>query len=431
MNIIINIIIRVFFLASLLALQGCGGSTPTLWEDTIVDEGRQHGALVKTGAATISRTSYFNNELTIESYTLDGTAVYEEVKPLDIGEHISLMAAYEGQLLLNTSDLNIVKFNNEWEEVWSYQQQTLDTWKQYTSIDVSVEKDEVILGTFNDQGVPIVSRLVNGEEAGNYTIDNPGVIKVSKVVKSGDYIYAYAPVYNLPYLGVLYVFDEQFTLVAENNSFSINIMAATPTGIIYSSGSWMSALDHQLSKLWTVSTQYYNRPKSVLVSDKIYTLTSKLNKYADGVSTERLVLEAHDFDGNLSWFYEPTSTARALEITSLKLTEVETGGVIVSFSEETSSVADIFDALKVHHTFNIKHRVMSTNGSLRRSITEQTYRFDITPCLGWSCDSQTVFVAEGNKTNMGVVTGSGKDIISLSSVKTESHSFNTSILAAY
>ena len=426
-----NIIIKTFLLASLLALQGCGGSTPTVWENTIVDEGRQHGALIKTDTDTISRTSYFNNELAIESYSLDGTAVYEEVKPLDLGDHISLMAAYEGQLLLNTSDLNIVKFNSAWEEVWSYQQQSLGTWRQYTSIDVSVENDEVILGTFNDQGVPIVSRLVNGEEAGSYIIDNPGASKVSKVVKSGDYIYAYVTVSNLPYLGVLYVFDEQFTLVAENNSFSISIMAATPSGIIYSSGNWMTALDHQLNKLWGVSLQNHYRPKSVLVSDKIYTLTSKLNTSTDGVFTGGPVLEVHDFDGNLSWTYQPTRTARALDITSFKLTEVETGGVIVSFTEETSSIADIFDALKVHHTFNIKHRVLSADGRLRRDITEQTYRFDITPCLSWSCDSQTLFVAEGNKTNMGIVTGDGKDIISLSSMMTESYALNTSILAAY
>ncbi len=387
--------------------------------------------MVKTDADTISRIGYINNEITIKNYTLDGTALNEETKYLDIGDYMSLIPTYEGQLLLNTSDLNIVKFNNVWEEVWSYQQHLGDTWTQYTSIDVSEEKDEVILGTFNDQGVPIVSRLVNGEEVWRYTIDNTEAVKVSKVVKSGDYIYAYAQANSASFYAVLYVFDEQFTLVAESESFSTNKIFAVPSGIIYTYGGRIVAFDNQLSELWNTNSQNIFGPDSVLVSDKIYTLSSKRNESTEGVFIAGPVLEAHDFDGNLSWVYESTRTARTLEITSLKLTAVEIGGVIVSFAEESSSLPNIFDALKIRHTFNIKHKVLSTNGRLRRNITEQTYRFDITPCIGWSCDSQRYFVTEGNRFNIGIVTGSGNDIISLSSVESEAPSLNTTILAAY
>jgi len=427
-----NIIIKLLLLTCILVLQGCGGTTvtPTAWEDTLVHESGEQKALLKTGTDNVSRITYVNGELTIRNYALDGTVVNEEVKPLSIGAYMTLKPAHEGQLLLNTSDVNIVKFNDAWEEQWHYQQQSADAWTQYTSIDVSKEQDEIVLGTFNEQGVPMVLRITNGEAAERYIVDIPDAIKVSKLVMSGDYIYAFVQMSSLSYLGVMYVFDEQMGLVAENDSLVINTMRASPSGLIYTSSRDIIALDQQLSELWRTRSENINGPKSVLVSDKIYTLSSKRNESSDGVFIAGPVLEAHDLDGNFEWVYEPTRTSRGLELSALKLTENENGGVILSFSEDTSSIGDIFDGLNVHHKFNIKHRVLSSGGSLRKGIVEKTYRYNYGPCLGWSCPDPWAFVAEGNRFNIGVVNGTDNEIISLSSVMTGSNP-STTVLAAY
>ena len=418
-------------------LQGCGGSatTPTVWENTFIDTPTPTLKLIRADEDTVSRLAYNSNTLNIQHFNLDGTYISENNTPLDLGDNAFMIPAYEGKIWSRNYYLDIVKFDQNWSKKWTYQKTSADGFQRYNSLAASPSSDEIIISTTNDAGVPTIIMLNNGTESFRYTSDNPEITSIRFLTFSGENIYAYGVTNSSPSNGLLFVFNQQLEKLQVSDNMNIDKIIASPNGIILGTENTITALDSSLVKQWEQSSpNNLSTAKLIAGEQHIYLYEEKNQELATSYYyTASSTVESYSYNGLFEWEYQAQRTGYDTQFRSTTIREIDPDNVALTYQQDISSLPDLTDALMTRHSINIKHHVINNKGVLSRLITEDTYRYDKTACLGgWGfCIPTSIFIEEGNAVNYGVLSGDNNEFITLShwgrGIEGESHS----VLAAY
>ncbi len=422
-------------LCTTFLLQGCGGSatTPTLWENPFIDTPTPILKLKKNGTDTISRLAYNNNSLNIQNFNLDGALISESNTPLNVGDKARVIPAYQGHIWSSNYYINMVKFDQNWNTKWSYQLTSAFGYQPYNSLSVSPFSDEVIISTANETGSPIIIMLNNGSESFRYTSDNPEVTSIRFLTFSGEHIYAYGVTNASPSNGILFVFNHQLEKLQVSDDMNIDKIIASPNGIILGTENTFTAFDSNLAQQWELSSPNNLSTTRLVEGDQHFYLYEEKNQelstsyYYAASST----VESYSYDGLFEWEYRAQRTGYRTNFQNTTIREIDSDNIVLTYKQDISSLPDFTDALMTRHSVNIKHHVLNNKGELSRLITENTYRYDETACLGgWGfCIPASIFIEEGNIENHGVLGGTNNEIITLShrkmGIEGESHSVLT------
>ncbi|OUS03038.1 hypothetical protein A9Q81_08045 [Gammaproteobacteria bacterium 42_54_T18] len=420
-----------------LLLQGCGGSatTPTLWEIPFIDTPTPTLELKKSGTDTLSRLAYNSNTLNIQNFNLNGVLIAENNTPLDVGNKAGVIQAYKGHIWSNSYYINMVKFDQNWNAEWNYQLTSTDGYQRYNSLSVSPFSDKVIISTTNEAGSPIIIMLNNGTESFRYTSDNPEITSIRFLTFSGEHIYAYGVKNASPSNGVLFVFNHQLEKFQVSDDMNIDKIIASPNGIIIGAENTLTAFDSNLAQQWELSSPNNLSTTRLIEGDQHFYLYEEKNQElaASYYYAASSTVESYSYDGSFEWEYRAQRTGYRTDFQNTTIEEIDSENIVLTYKQDISSLPDLTDALMTRHSVNIKHHVLNNKGELSRLITENTYRYDETACLGgWGfCIPASIFIEEGITVNYGVLIGSNNEILTLShlgkGIETESHS----VLTAY
>ncbi len=433
----IKIILTYTSLCTAFLLQGCGGSatTPVLWENFFIDTPTPILKLEKTETDILSRLTYNSNTLNIQHFDLDGTLISENSTPLDVGDKADVIPAYKGRIWSSNYYINMVKFDQNWNAEWNYQQTSADGYQRYNSLSVSPFSDEIIISTTNDTGSPIIIMLNNGVESYRYTSDIPEITSIRFLTFSGEHIYGYGVTNSSPSNGVLIVFNHHLEKLHASEDMNIDEIIASPNGIILGTENTILAFDSNLVQQWEQISPNNISTAKLVEGDQHFYLYEEQNQelatsyYYSASST----VESYSYDGLFEWEYRAQRTGYKTKFQNTKITEIDSENIILTYKQNISSLPDFTDALMTRHSINIKHHVLNNKGELSRLITEDTYHYDETACLGgWGfCIPASIFIEEGNIANYGVSSGINNEIITLSHLEREIEGENHSVLAVY
>ena len=418
-----NIVTKSILVVSTLTLVACGGSaTPSLWEDVITDSERPIQTLVKSSPTTVSRINV-RDGFNVRSYSLDGDLQSEDVKDIDTSLYSSLHKAFEGHFYKSDGKVRFMKLDEDFDTKWSYQLGEDDDVASLSATFVSQDADEILFSSINSEGLNVISLLENGELTKQTVIDDSSVLRVESLLMSGEHIYAYGVTNDSPKTGVLYVLDRLLNLVAENDSHSIGFMTTIPEGIAYKKDFSLIAVDSTGNQVWEVDAVNNNS------AEKLTTKNNQLYLYnsekLDGVAGLVIgpFIKAYSVEGEFLWQHNLPSAG----IIS-RVEETAEDRILVTYTKKTESPQVNSGTLYTRHNSTIKHDLLDSDGTLIRTVAEETYTYDESICYMGYCIPTRTAVKSGNDVNMGAVGGQGDDIISLS---TTSQVGYTSVLSAY
>lgn len=426
-----KILLYISFYAVFI-LQGCGGSevTPVIWEKTFIDTPAPVLKLIETEEDTVSRLAYNNNILNIQTFDKEGTFVSENNTPLNLDGNASMIPAYEGNIWSQNYYINMVKFDHNWNTKWTYQLTSTDGYQRYNSLSVSSSNDQVILSTTNENGSPIIIMLNNGIESFRYTTDNPAITSIRFLTFSGENIYGYGVTNTSPSNGLLFVFNQQLEKILVSEDMNVDKIIASPGGIIIGTENTLTAFDNNLTQQWEQTSPNNLSTLGLLAGEKhLYLYAEKNQELATSdYYTASSTVESYSYDGVFEWDYKAQRTGYKTKFRNTTIKEITPENITLTYKQDISSLPDLADALMTRHSVNIKHHILNNKGEASRLITENTYHYDETACLGgWGfCIPAAIFIEEGSTSNHGVLHGTNNTIITLShwtkGIEGESHS---------